>query len=157
MGVKHLLLVDVINPIELDCMGKKVSIKDFCLKKVKKDKFLRGYVNSKFKEVKCEMGDEAVLSLACNKEDRAFCKDPEKGCKKLLKAYAHSHTLNHYSYIEKDVDEVLNCFYSHPDNLKQVKLEKEYRPYKEEELVIDKDLFKFDKVQNRPLDSLKSK
>lgn len=140
-------MVDVLDPIHLDCMGEKVSVKDFCLKKINKEQFIRGYINSKLNEVACEMGSEAFLSIGCDKRDKHYCQNPIEGCRKLNKIFAYSHTLNHHSFNEKDVDNVLNCYYSLPVKLKQAKVrELPYPPF-EQEPVIDEDLFEFDKVQ----------
>lgn len=157
MGGKHLLIIDVISPLELDCMGKRVSVKDFCLKKVDPEKFLRGYVSTKLKEVTCEMGEEALLSLACNKQDRRFCDKPQAGCEQLQKIYAHGHSLDHFSYNEKDVDDILSCYFARPVKLKQAKVKEVFEPFKEEDPIIDKDLFKFDKVQKDHSGRLNSK
>lgn len=157
MGAKHLLIIDVISPLELDCMGKRVSVKDFCLKKVNPQKFLRGYVSTKLKEVTCEMGDEALLSLACNKQDRRFCDKPQAGCEQLQKIYAFGHSLDHFSYNEKDVDDILNCYFSRPIKYKQAKVKEVYTPFEEEDAIIDNDIFKFDKVQKDYRARLKSK
>jgi hypothetical protein len=149
MGVKHLVMIEVLDPVHLDCMGKKVNVKNFCLKKVNNGNFIRGYINSKLSEVACEMGREAFVSIGCDKRDKHFCKNPIKGCEKLNRIFAHSHALNHYSFNEKDVDNVLNCYFSLPVKLKQAKVkEVAYPPFKQEP-VIDDDIFEFDKVQKR--------
>jgi|GEM_PF-567465 len=142
MGLKHLLMIDVIDPSNLDCMGKKVSIKKFCLQEVGESKFLRGYINTKLSEVVCEKGNKAFLSIGCDKRDKRYCKAPMDGCMKLGKFFAHSHKLSHHSFVEKDVDNVLNCYFDFPELKKPV----EKWSFKEPE-VIDKDIFAFDKVQ----------
>lgn len=155
MGIKHLLIVEPLDPLHIDCMGKRVSIKKFCLKKLDqslKQKFLRGYVNKKLNEVVCETGDEAFVSIGCDKRDKHFCKDPTKGCSQLKSIYAHAHEVDYHSFIKKDVDDVLNCYFSFPVRMRAAKVREVFAPLPfEEEPVIDKDIFKFDKVQKRYL------
>ena len=158
MGVNHLLLVEVIDPLHVDCMGNKISVKSFCLKKLEKDqkdKFLRGYINTKLGEVVCEMGNEALVSIGCDKRDKHFCKEPAKGCSKLKNVYAYAHEVDYHSFIKKDVDNVLNCYFSLPLHMKAASIKKDqgFLPF-EEEPVIDKDIFKFD---HNPKSYLKKK
>ncbi|GAB4421345.1 MAG: hypothetical protein OHK0056_32200 [Bacteriovoracaceae bacterium] len=117
MGHKHNLLVDYPDLLNLNCMGKNVSIKDFCLKKYSGErKFLRGYVQPKLKEVVCEFGQQVVLSVACDKRDKKYCEKPILGCEKLREIYAYSLNLYHHSFLEKDVDDVLNCYFGDAQN-----------------------------------------
>ncbi len=147
MVSKHMLLVSVKNPAVLDCMGKEVKVSDFCQDKVEKKNFLRGYANTKLEEVTCEYGVKAFLSLGCDKAHKSFCEDPEKGCTSLKKVYAHSLELDHHAFLEKDIDNVLNCYYGHPE---VKKAEIIGRPVREWEMdpIIDTDLFEFSKSQN---------
>jgi hypothetical protein len=160
MGIKHLLLVEPIDPLHLDCMGNRISVKKFCLKKLggeKKERFLRGYINKKLGEVVCEMGDEALVSIGCDKRDKHFCKEPAKGCAKLKKVYAHAHEVDYHSFIKKDVDNVLNCYFSLPIHMKAAKVKEVLDPLPfEEEPIIDKDIFGFDHNPKRYLQNIKS-
>ena len=160
MGIKHLLLVEPLGPLQLDCMGNKVSIKKFCLKKLdetKRDRFLRGYINKKLGEVVCEMGDEALVSIGCDKRDKHFCKKPAEGCAKLKGVYAHAHEVNYHSFIKKDVDNVLNCYFSLPLHMKAAKVKEVLNPLPfEEEPIIDKDIYEFDLNPKRYLQKNKS-
>lgn len=153
--MKHLLLVEVLDPLHIDCMGNKVSVKDFCLKKLddsQKEKFLRGYVNSKLGEVACEMGDEALVSIGCDKRDKNFCKEPAVGCSRLKKIYAHAHEVDYHSFIKKDVDDVLNCYFSLPLHMKAAKVKEVFDPLPfEEKPIIDRDIFEFDRNPKRYL------
>ena len=118
MCFKHNLLIEFPDLHTLDCMNNKFAVKDFCIKKFGSEyKILRGYVQPKLKEVACESGEQVMLSLACDKRDRDYCKDPKKGCEKLRETYAYSLKLYHHSFLEKDVDDVLNCYYGNDQNL----------------------------------------
>lgn len=117
MGHKHNLLIEHPDLLTLDCMNKKIFVKDFCLKKISTEKnLLRGYVQPKLKEVVCESGQQVILSIACDKRDKKYCKDPIKGCQELQSIYAHSLKLYHHSFLEKDVDDVLNCYFGDDQN-----------------------------------------
>ena len=149
-GHKELLIIDVTNPIELDCMGYKVSIKDFC----QKDELppngvslLRGYVNQRMSEVVCEYGKSAFLSLSCDKKTGHYCKTAETGCSRLNDIYAYNHQLFEASVVEKKGQKVLSCLYERGEakNTAEVTT-KILLPFQEEE-VIDKDIFAFDKVR----------
>lgn len=144
----HMLLVSVKNPAALDCMGKEVRISQFCEEKVEKKNFLRGYVNTKLEEVTCEYGLKAFLSLGCDKSHKRFCREPEKGCLSLRGVYAKSLELDHHAFVEKDVDDVLNCYYGVPEVEKVKSISRPLREW-EMEPVIDKDIFEFSKVKNK--------
>ncbi|MCR9205990.1 MAG: hypothetical protein NXH75_15510, partial [Halobacteriovoraceae bacterium] len=146
MGVRHTLLVDVRDTVRLDCMGTVVHMKDFCKSQPRKGKLLRGYLNTKLQEGVCEFGTAAMVSIACDKRDKKYCAKPEMGCGWLQKVYSHELTLDYHSFIEKDVDNVLNCYYSKPIEEKKIDISKVPLPYKEKE-VIDRDIFAFDKVK----------
>lgn len=111
MGHKNLIIVEPKNVMHMDCMGELVNIKDFCLKENPSKHFLRGYINEKMKEVVCTRGSSALLSIACDKRDKIYCKEPKSGCERLNKVYASAHELEYHTLIKKDVDDVLNCYY----------------------------------------------
>ena len=145
LGIKHVLLVEVKDTLRLDCMGKILHIFDFCRKQPKKGNFLRGYINKKLHEGVCEYGKATHLSLACDKKDNKFCIDPKAGCEKLRRYYSSELQLDHHSLIEKDVDNILNCYYSKEEEIK-VETSDSVLPFNEKE-VIDRDLFSFEKVK----------
>ncbi len=150
MGHKELLLIEVTDALHLDCMGSKVSVKDFCLQNTLKDKgnLLRGFVNQKLQEVTCQYGSSAYVSIACDKRDKYLCQKPKESCERLANVYALSHELFEYSFIEKDVDDILNCVYQKKDipGIESVTT-KILLPYQEKP-IIDKDIFAFDKIKN---------
>lgn len=141
MGHKELLLVEQIDALHLDCMGHKVNVTQFCSKNKEKTNLLRGFVNAQLKEVTCQYGQSAFLSVACDKRDKHLCSSPRKGCQILNEIYALEHNLFEYSFIEKDVDDVLNCMFQ-KKNLPELQkvTEKILLPFQEKE-VIDRDLF----------------
>lgn len=147
LGLKELLLVDYVDALHLDCMGTKISVKDFCLQENKGHNLLRGYVNPRLKEVTCQYGSGAFVSIACDKRDKYLCAKPKEGCERLNKTYALSHKLVEYSLIEKDVDNVLNCMYQQ-DTLSEIEkvTTKILMPYQEKK-VIDRDIFSLNEVK----------
>jgi len=148
LGHKELLLVDYVDALHLDCMGTKISVKDFCLQENKGKNLLRGFVNRRLKEVTCQYGSAAFVSIACDKRDKHFCTKPKEGCERLNKVYALSHKLIKYSFIEKDVDNVLNCMYQRRDLAEVERVTtKILMPFEEKE-VIDKDIFSLNEVKN---------
>ena len=151
MGHKELLLIEVTDALHLDCMGSKVSIKDFCLQNTDKDKgsLLRGFVNQKLQEVTCQYGESAYVSIACDKRDKYLCQKPKESCERLSNVYALSHNLFEYSFIEKDVDDILNCVYQRKEipGIEKVTT-KILLPFQEKP-IIDKDIFAHEKVKNR--------
>lgn len=148
MGIEHTLLIDVKDPIRLDCMGTIVHMKDFCKTQPRKGKLLRGYLNQKLQEGVCEFGTAALVSIGCDKRDKKYCENPNQGCNKLQKIYSQELTLDYHSFIEKDVDDVLNCYYSLPVEEKKIDISKVPLPFQEKD-VIDRDIFAFDKVKKR--------
>lgn len=148
MGIEHSLLIDVKDPVRLDCMGTTVHMKDFCLKQPKKGSLLRGYINTKLEEGVCEYGTAAMVSIGCDKRDKKYCADPDAGCRKLKGFYSQELTLDYHSFIEKDVDNVLNCYYSKPVEEKKVDISNVPLPWQEEK-VIDQDIFAFDKTKTK--------
>ncbi len=147
LGHKELLMIDYVDALHLDCMGTKISVKDFCLKDKQKKNLLRGFVNPRLKEVTCQYGTAAFVSIACDKRDKHLCSKPKQGCEKLNEIYALSHKLFEYSFVEKDVDNVLNCMYQRKDIPEIEKVTtKILLPYQEKE-VIDRDIFAYDQVK----------
>lgn len=145
MGHKNLLLVEPKNVMHMDCMGEVVNIRSFCQRVSPKETFLRGYINEKMKEVVCMHGKSAFLSIGCDKRDKVYCESPKEGCLRLNRIYAYSHQLEYHSFIEKDVDNVLNCHFQ-KKTTKLVKKPRFVIPG-EEPPVIEADLFSGKKVK----------
>jgi len=152
MGHKDLLLVEPKNVMHMDCMGEIVNIKEFCAQVTPKEDFLRGYINLKMKEVVCTRGKAAFLSIACDKRDKVYCEKPKEGCERLNKVYAAGHELEYHTFIEKDVDNVLNCFFQ------VAAVEKKKKPRfiipGEEETVIEPDLFSRKEIKKSSIEYL---
>lgn len=76
-------LIEVISSTELDCMGKKIRVGDFCEKQLVTDPYyLRGYINSEKNEVVCISGKKVNFKYVCAKlADKELCgDDANKSC-----------------------------------------------------------------------------
>ena len=73
-------LIEPLSGTELDCMGKKVQVSDFCEKELAQDPYyLRGWVDADTKEVVCQSGKQVIFKYLCVKlADRQLCERPEK-------------------------------------------------------------------------------
>lgn len=132
----HVLLTQIVSTTKLDCMGKVVDTFDFCAKKNKSLKnLIRGYTNKNLNEVICEFGKSVHLSLSCDKKHKVYCKEPEKSCKHLGGFFAKQLNFSHHSLVEKDIDNILNCYYVIDTSSKSA-------------LEIDEDIFSNSKSKN---------
>ena len=154
MGHRNLLIVEPKNVMHMDCMGSIVNIKEFCLTVSPKKSFLRGYINKKMNEVVCMRGKAAFLSMGCDKRDKSYCEKPQKGCQKLKQIYAYSHELDYHTLIEKDVDNVLNCYFQL--RKEKVAQKKRFVIPGEEPPVIEPDLFSSKNVKKSDVKYLPS-
>ena len=115
MGHKNPLLVDGLNLAWIDCMGHRVSARDFCLKVAwqddKKRSFMRALVNMKKKTVGCSYGHSAVLSVKCDKKHRRYCKNKQTGCEDLKQYFAHGLDTIRAIVNKKKNIQMLNCYY----------------------------------------------
>ena len=68
-------LIEVVSGTELDCMGKKVSVGQFCEKEMAADPYyLRSYVDRDTKEVVCQSGKKVIFKYLCVKlSDSKIC------------------------------------------------------------------------------------
>ena len=108
MGYKDLLLIEALDTIRLDCMGRIVKAMDVCQKKLSHDKnLLRGTLNSKNKNLICSSGEGAILAVNCKMGTSDFCKQTQKSCLKLKSFFAHDLELGHHFTTETR----LNCHY----------------------------------------------
>lgn len=85
-------LIEVVSGTELDCMGKKIRVGEFCEKQLITDPYyLRGYIDSEKKEVVCISGKKVNFKYVCTKlADKELCtEDAKKSCEviKLKLAY----------------------------------------------------------------------
>lgn len=118
MGLKENLMVDIVNAHEIDCMGRKLKVVDFCQKKFPKLKdqtktFLtRSYVGLATKRVYCQRADSVLLRLVCDQEHAPYCEQPKAGCERLGAVFATQLPLVESTKIGT----VLKCYYSADDN-----------------------------------------
>jgi len=108
-------LVEVVSGQELDCMGQKISVSDFCDKELAADPYyLRAYMNKDSKEVVCQSGKTVLFKYLCVKfSDKAICNNqPKKNCLQFKDKLARRLDLVHFSQLknEKGVPQ-LNCFF----------------------------------------------
>ncbi|MCY4523840.1 MAG: hypothetical protein OXB84_03785 [Halobacteriovoraceae bacterium] len=114
MGYKNPLLVEALNLAWLDCVGNRVSARDFCLKastKAGATPFIRALVDKEKQKVICYSGHSAILSIACDRTHGRYCRDKNIGCDQLKKHFAHGlETIRSTLNKEKKVRQ-LNCYY----------------------------------------------
>lgn len=103
-------LIEVKSITTVDCMGKKVSVGDFCLIKMAKDPYyIRGYAKSE--GVECLSGKKVIFKYRCRKKDTHCSTDAKTTCSQLRTKLAYRLDLIHSSLIAKDDYRQLNCFY----------------------------------------------
>lgn len=104
-------LIDVKSITTIDCMGKKVSVSDFCQKKMVTDPYyLRGY--AKKDHVECLSGKKVIFKYGCRKSDHLCATDAKASCENLRKKIAYRLDIVHSSLISKGSGKQLSCFYS---------------------------------------------
>ncbi|WP_408097981.1 hypothetical protein ACJVC5_03385 [Peredibacter sp. HCB2-198] len=108
-------LIDVVSGTELDCMGKKVSVGEFCEKELAADPYyLRGYVNKEKKEVVCVSGKKVLFKYLCVKlSDKKLCEGNAKSaCVFIQNKLARRLDMVHSSFTQNDKGiKQLNCFF----------------------------------------------
>lgn len=103
-------LIEIKSIAVVDCMGKKVKVSDFCLKKMTTDPYyLRGYARNN--QVECLSGKKVIFKYACKKNDSLCKADARSACTQLKSKLAYRLDLVHHSLISKDSFKQLNCFY----------------------------------------------
>lgn len=108
-------LIDPVSGTELDCMGKKVNVSDFCEKELAQDPYyLRGYVSEASKEVICQSGKKVIFKYQCVRlKDRALCsKSPKAACQEIRHKLARRLDVVHQSFTKNDKGiRELNCYF----------------------------------------------
>lgn len=109
---KEGILIQKLGFTSLDCMGDIVSTYDFCKKKVEGHNFLRAVIDEKNKNVVCQKGKGAVLSVDCKKKGAGLCKSSKLGCQKLKTLYSHQVPLSFSGFSDSSEGKtVLNCYF----------------------------------------------
>jgi hypothetical protein len=108
-------LVEVVSGTELDCMGKKVSVGEFCEKELAHDPYyLRGYVDRKSQQVICHSGKKVLFKYQCVKtSDKKFCQSsPRASCDLIKSKLAKRLDIVHASITQNPVGITeLNCYF----------------------------------------------
>ena len=103
-------LIEVKSITTVDCMGKKVSVSDFCQKKMVTDPYyLRGYALKD--HVECLSGKKVIFKYGCRKSDQLCAGEARASCENLRQKIAYRLDLVHSSIIPKESGKQLNCFY----------------------------------------------
>jgi hypothetical protein len=108
-------LIEVVSGTELDCMGKKIEVSEFCDKAMAADPYyLRAYVDRESKEVICHSGKKVLLKYQCVKlTDHRLCEAKAKdSCHEMRQKLAKRLDIIHASMTknEKGIKE-LNCYF----------------------------------------------
>ncbi len=113
-------LIEVVSGTEIDCMGKKINVGDFCMKEMEADPYyLRAYVDKDQKQVICHSGKKVLFKYLCTKlEDKILCSTMAKeSCERIREKLAKRLHVIHSSFIknEKGIKQ-LNCFFESDAN-----------------------------------------
>lgn len=108
-------LIEIVSGTELDCMGKKVQVGEFCYQEMAADPYyLRGYVDKTNKKVICVSGKKVLFKYLCTRmSDKEMCEiDSKKACAFIQGKLARRLDLVHDSFTknEKGIKQ-LNCFF----------------------------------------------
>lgn len=108
-------LIEVVSGTELDCMGKKVNVADFCYKELAHDPYyLRGSIDKKSQEVICLSGKKVLFKYLCVKgKDKELCAMPAKlACEYIRGKLARRLDIVHSSFTQnpKSIKQ-LNCYF----------------------------------------------
>jgi hypothetical protein len=97
-------LIEALSGTELDCMGKKVSVAEFCEKELIQDPYyLRGYI--KDQKVVCLSGKKVLFKYVCGE----YCLNTATAsCEAIKHKLARRLDLVHASFVKH---KQLNCFY----------------------------------------------
>lgn len=108
-------LIEAVSGTQLDCMGKKIEVRDFCHKEMAHDPYyIRAYINEEDKQVICHSGKKVLFKYLCVKlADKRLCsQDARKSCLAIREKLAKRLDLIHSSIIknEKGIKQ-LSCFF----------------------------------------------
>jgi hypothetical protein len=118
-------LIEIVSGTELDCMGKKIAVGDFCEKVLAHDPYyLRGYVDRVTEQVVCHSGKKVLFKYQCVKlADKHFCQNTPKNSCELIK-----------SKLAKRLDLVHSSITQNPKGIKELNCYFESLPLKEKSL-----------------------
>lgn len=108
-------LIEVLSGTEIDCMGKRIIIGEFCEKVMAADPYyIRAYIERESKEVICVSGKKVIFKYLCVKlSDRKLCgQEAKKSCAEIQQKLAKRLDMVHFSYTknEKGIKQ-LNCYF----------------------------------------------
>lgn len=108
-------LIEPVSGTEIDCMGKKVSVSEFCFKELAHDPYyLRAHVVESSKEVVCTSGRKVNFKYQCVRiADRSLCgQSAERACEEIRQKLARRLDVVYKSFTknEKGIKE-LNCYF----------------------------------------------
>jgi hypothetical protein len=108
-------LIDAISGTELDCMGKKIEVGNFCDKELAADPYyLRAFIDKEKREVVCHSGKKVLFKYLCVKlSDKDLCnKEAKVSCTTIQKKLAKRLDMVHFSFTknEKGIKQ-LNCYF----------------------------------------------
>ncbi len=108
-------LIELVSGTEIDCMGKKVNVSDFCEREMAHDPyFLRGFVKEETKEVVCQSGKKVIFKYQCVRlADKRLCgQSAEASCKEIRHKLARRLDIVHQSFTKNDKGiKELNCYF----------------------------------------------
>ena len=108
-------LIEPVSGTQIDCMGKKVDVSDFCSKELAHDPYyLRGYVREETKEVVCQSGKKVSFKYQCVRlADKKLCSlSAETACEEIRRKLARRLDIVHRSFTQNDKGiRELNCYF----------------------------------------------
>ena len=94
---------------DIDCMGKIISVTEFCKNEFPANPNLaRCYIDLEEKRVVCQFAREVWVDVGCDSKVLKNCKNPKKQCEDLKKNFATMHKIYHASHL---VDSI-KCYFS---------------------------------------------
>jgi DNA-binding XRE family transcriptional regulator len=108
-------LIEATSGTQLDCMGKKIDVREFCNKEMAHDPYyIRAYIDKERKQIICHSGKKVLFKYLCVKlADKKLCsQDARKSCLLIREKLAKRLDLVHSSIIknEKGIKQ-LSCFF----------------------------------------------
>lgn len=116
-GHTNNLLVSADGPFKVNCMGRRLSTREFCRAQHKEQKFERPFLRSYIAgesdpAVFCVLGSAVRLTYSCESPDRReYCEDTKRSCEKLRQQLAEDLPLVYHTRVFDEDDEILHCHY----------------------------------------------